>query len=307
MLFSATDRFVREKIGVVHEGGFKAVTEVLMALFQNLDLDGTRLTTIAARARMTKQSMLELVDKSEALGFVGRRPDPDDQRAKIVAFTPSGRRMLDRLLEGVAEAERRMAAAIGPDFVTEMKARLTVYVASESLDARGALAARVSTGLGAWRTGNVGRVLVLASDLFVADMLRVVHDSGFDMVTDVQLALFRNLDLDGTRLTELAGRARMTKQGMLQLVNKAASLDLVERLPDNADGRAKIVMFTPSGLRMLGRLRTGEVTAERRMAAIVGQVFVTDMKARLTAYVVGHPSTHAARAMHEPGLAVAAS
>ena len=53
-----------------------------MALVQNLDLYGTRLTEIAARAGMAKQSMLELVDKAERLSLVERRPDPDDQRAQ---------------------------------------------------------------------------------------------------------------------------------------------------------------------------------------------------------------------------------
>lgn len=128
VLFSATDLFVREMLRVAHEGGFGTVGEVDMALFRNLDLDGTRLTEIAARASMTKQAMLQLVDKAEGLGFVERRPDPDDRRAKIIAFTPAGLEMLDRLREGVAEAEQRMGSVLGPAFMADMKARLTAYV-----------------------------------------------------------------------------------------------------------------------------------------------------------------------------------
>ena len=128
LLFSATDVFVREKLRTVHAGGFGAATEVQMALVQNLDLHGTRLTTVAARASMTKQSMLELVDKAEALGFVERRTDPDDRRAKVVAFTPTGLAMLDRVREGVAAAERRMASVTDAAFVAALRAQLMAYV-----------------------------------------------------------------------------------------------------------------------------------------------------------------------------------
>jgi len=281
LLFSATDLFVREKLRTVHAGGFGAATEVQMALVQNLDLHGTRLTTIAARASMTKQSMLELVDKAEGLGFVERRTDPDDRRAKIVAFTPMGLEMLERVRDGVAVAERRMAAVMGAEFVSAMKERLAAYVAA----ANPADMLRMSDRNDVWRMRSVNRVLVLASGAFVHDVLHVVHESGFDAVAEVHLTLFRNLDLGGTRLTEIASRARMTKQGMAELVDKAEELGFVARQPDPGDGRAKIVVFTPAGLRLLNQQRKGIEAAERRMAAMTDAAFVANLRAQLMAYV----------------------
>ena len=120
--------FEREVLRTVRQGEFAWVTPVQLALFRNLDLDGTHLTELAARARISKQSMQDLVDKAERYGVVARRPDPGDRRIKIVAFTPAGLRMLDRFREGVAEAERRMVDALGADFVAELKARLSAYV-----------------------------------------------------------------------------------------------------------------------------------------------------------------------------------
>ena len=52
----------------------------------------------------------------------------------------------------------------------------------------------------------------------------------------------------GTRLTELSQRAGMTKQAMGQIVDDLERLGYVEREPDPADGRAKIVRFTAAGL-----------------------------------------------------------
>ena len=130
VLSSATALFERDVLSVVQAGEFCWVTRVQLALFRNLDLEGTRLTELAGRAGVTKQSMGELVDRAEAFGVVERRPAPGDGRAKIVAFTPAGLRMLDRFREGVAEAERRLAAAIGREVLAQLKACLAAYAAT---------------------------------------------------------------------------------------------------------------------------------------------------------------------------------
>lgn len=52
--------------------------------------NGTRLTDLAAQARMTRPAMAELVDDLERLGIVERRPDPSDGRAKLVCLTDAG-------------------------------------------------------------------------------------------------------------------------------------------------------------------------------------------------------------------------
>lgn len=288
MLFSAADRFAREKLRAVHEGGFAALTDAQLALFQSLDLHGTRLTMLSARAGMTKQAMLELVDKAEARGFVERQPDPDDRRAKAVVFTPAGAQVLDHLRRGVAVAEERMALAVGAEFLAEFKARLTAYVnAGHHPEAPPAGDLRMSRDNAAWRLESVGRVLISSTGRFTRDMLHVAHENGAGLAAEAHLALFRNLDLGGTRLTEIAARARMTKQAMLELVDKCEMHGLVERSPDPGDRRAKIVMFTPTGLQMLDCLREGVAAAERRMAAVTGHAFVASMKAKLAAYVRG--------------------
>ena len=279
LLLSATDVFMREKLRAVHADGFVQVAEVHMALVQSLDLHGTRLTEIAARAGMTKPSMLELVDKAEQLGLVERRPDPGDQRAKVVVFTPAGLRMLSRLRQGITKAERRMAAAMGAEFVARLKERLAAYAATAGI---GQTAWDVGSK---WRTGNAGRWLAAAARVFVRDVLRVVHEDGFASVSEVQLRLFRHIDLDGTRLTEIAARAGTTKQAAAELLDKAESLGLVTRQPDPMDGRAKIVSFTPAGLDLLDGVRKGTEIAERRAAHVIGKAFVAELRAHLAPYV----------------------
>lgn len=60
-------------------------------------------------------------------------------------------------------------------------------------------------------------------------------------------ALFPHIELEGSRLTDLASRLGVTKQAVGQLVDELVEMDFLERAPDPADARAKLVRFTRRG------------------------------------------------------------
>lgn len=97
---------VSDLIARLHAAGYPDVTGAHHPLFDNIDPDGTRLTVLAARAGMTHQSMSELVQTLEARGFVERRPDPSDRRARLVCLTAEGKRVVARALREIARIER---------------------------------------------------------------------------------------------------------------------------------------------------------------------------------------------------------
>jgi DNA-binding MarR family transcriptional regulator len=68
------------------------------------------------------------------------------------------------------------------------------------------------------------------------------------------------LDDEGTRVSVLSERAQMTKQSMAELVAHLERLGYVERVPDPADGRAKLVRATKRGRQLYAIAR--EVVAE---------------------------------------------
>lgn len=90
--------------------------EIRMAhgvVFQFIDDAGTRVSTLARRAQMTKQSMAELVAHLERHGYVQRIPDPADRRAKLVRLTPRGREAIPLAREAIVEIEARWAKVLG--------------------------------------------------------------------------------------------------------------------------------------------------------------------------------------------------
>ena len=83
---------------------------VLMPLFEH---DGLRLGDIAARARLSKQSMTALVRQCEDDGFVRRRRDPADGRAFRVELTPHGREFGAVVDEILGERDALVLSALG--------------------------------------------------------------------------------------------------------------------------------------------------------------------------------------------------
>jgi len=82
---------VAELVQCLTEAGYPDVQPAFHPVFENIDDAGSRLTDLAKAADMTHQSMSELVGILERRGYVERRPDPSDARARLVCLTESGR------------------------------------------------------------------------------------------------------------------------------------------------------------------------------------------------------------------------
>lgn len=286
-LFAASDRFTRDKMAGMVAGGYPQVTDALLTLFVSAEAEGTRITDIATNAALTKQTVVELAHRAQKAGWCLRDLDPADKRIRILRFTPDGHALLAQLRASVTAAEREFESCVGADFLTEFRQRFGAYSALpvEDLGIVGMVGGDTGPRAdAAWRSGNAGRVLALASRRFAREALSLIHRDGFHDVGEALLALLRNLDLAGTRLTELALRARMTKQSMRELVDRAQGLDLIERVPDPQDARAKTIAFTPHGLSLLKALGAAIATTEQAAHSIVGEDFAHRTKAALSLY-----------------------
>jgi DNA-binding MarR family transcriptional regulator len=136
----------------------------------------------------------------------------------------------------------------------------------------------------AWRHANIGRLLNNAVRRFEGRVLELMSAGGHAETRIAHVNLTRNLDVEGTRLTELARRASMSKQAMGELVDQCTELGLVDRIPDPNDGRARIVRFTNAGRIWLEAFRDAVDVAEREMRAELGKSAMNTILAGLAAY-----------------------
>jgi DNA-binding MarR family transcriptional regulator len=146
-----------------------------------------------------------------------------------------------------------------------------------------------------WRLTHLGRLLGHALRRFDERVLVLMARN-----VDVPLALSnlaaraqvgaahihitRHLAVGGSRLTELAHSAGMSKQAMGDLVDQCEAWGLVTRQPDPYDKRARTVVFTASGLLWLQAFRDAVAQAEAEFRQAVGTDVATVVALGLEAY-----------------------
>ena len=95
---------------------------------------------------------------------------------------------------------------------------------------------------------QLGRLLLAAHRTLAGELVVELEERGWPDLRASQAALVLNVDRRfGTRLTELARRAGVTKQAMMVVVDELEVRGLVRRTPDPEDGRAKVVRLTARG------------------------------------------------------------
>ncbi|MCU1574500.1 MAG: transcriptional regulator, MarR family [Micrococcaceae bacterium] len=93
--------------------GFGDITPAQARVFQRIDPEGTRVTELAERAQITKQTASTLVQMLEEAGYVRRVSDPADARARRVEVAERGLAALPIAAQAVSAVEAEWAAALG--------------------------------------------------------------------------------------------------------------------------------------------------------------------------------------------------
>ncbi|MBA2633375.1 MAG: winged helix-turn-helix transcriptional regulator [Chloroflexi bacterium] len=123
LLLRGSHAFNAELVARLHAGGYPDIRPVHSSVLAHIDIGGpgTRPTVLAQRAGITKQAMGELVADLEALGYVARRTDPTDRRARLVSLTLRGRRQLAEALVAIESIEARYAELLGAEDLQRLR------------------------------------------------------------------------------------------------------------------------------------------------------------------------------------------
>jgi len=98
----------------LHETGFDDFDSAYLTVFQFPGPHGARPSELATRLRMSKQALNYLLGELERLGYLERRPDPDDLRSKRIALTARGIAAISAIRDAVTEVETAWAQQLGP-------------------------------------------------------------------------------------------------------------------------------------------------------------------------------------------------
>jgi DNA-binding MarR family transcriptional regulator len=125
LLRDPVQHIVRRVSDGLAEAGFDDIRPAHTVVFQHIEAGGSRLTDLAERAQITKQSMGYLVDYLEGRGYLERRPDATDRRATLICLTERGWDQVRAALEIIAAVEREWTNKLGKTRIEELRDALT--------------------------------------------------------------------------------------------------------------------------------------------------------------------------------------
>lgn len=130
---------------------------------------------------------------------------------------------------------------------------------------------------------NTGLLLYIPYRALENRVFEALAAAGYDDFTPAQAKVFQRIGPDGTRLTELAEAAQVTKQTAGFLVDQLERSGYVRRVPDPTDARARLVKIAPRGKKTLPLAAAAVAEVEAEWAAHLGPRRMTQLRAALTA------------------------
>jgi DNA-binding MarR family transcriptional regulator len=118
---------------------------------------------------------------------------------------------------------------------------------------------------------NIGLLCFIVSRAMEDRVLSDLAAAGFDDVTVAQGRVFARIGPKGTRLTDLAEQARVTKQTAGFLVDQLERAGYVRRVPDPTDARARLVVIAERGAAAVDVARRTEAAVQAEWTRYLGR------------------------------------
>jgi DNA-binding MarR family transcriptional regulator len=146
-----------------------------------------------------------------------------------------------------------------------------------------------------WRKAHLGYWLAQASQRFDARVLALMASNermplalanlaARGRLTAAHVQITQSLSITGSRLTELAAHAGISKQAMGKLVDQCEAWGMVQRQSDARDARATLVVFTPDGMNWLHAYQEAVAQVQSELQEAVGLDVATVIALGLEAY-----------------------
>lgn len=104
-----------------------------------------------------------------------------------------------------------------------------------------------------------------------AEMLDRIHAAGFTDITYAQLFVFRFEGPEGSRPTEIAATAQLSKQAVNDVLGQLERAGYLRRKPHPGDGRARLVRLTARGRRLDAAIWEAGREVERSWRTRIGE------------------------------------
>jgi DNA-binding MarR family transcriptional regulator len=120
-----TDAIRVRMLDALHREGFTDLVAAHLVVLRHPGPEGLRPVEVAGNTGMTRQATNYLLGQLEELGYLERRADPDDPRARRIHVTERGWAAGRTMRAAVVAVEDEWAQALGREDVEQLRALLT--------------------------------------------------------------------------------------------------------------------------------------------------------------------------------------
>jgi DNA-binding MarR family transcriptional regulator len=260
------ERRVAQCAAAGHAGLRSSFNQVLACL----NSSGVRIVDIANSCHITQQAAGQLVGELEKLGYVKRKPDNNDKRAKQLALTGKGERLLDDSANLAAAIEQELSAALGD------KALTTLHAASSKL-----YRTLVHTGGTIDRPPDLTLELGGIATFCETQLMELDKLKGHSRLKMSFSQVISHISPHGSLINDLAKINGVSKQAISQVVKEVEDLGYIERKQNPRDARSTQLFLTDYGLQLIADSVANISVLRTQLVEVLGEQKLQEFSAHI--------------------------
>lgn len=229
--------------------------------------EGQRLSELADVLGITVQACNQSINRIEALGYIERRPDPRDRRAKLLTLTNRGRELIHHGYAATLEIDRQCQRIIGAKRLTQLKrviARLSQQLAIPPLRTN-------QQGLPVDANAPLPGLLPRIGDFAKRRFHSTLITAADGLLREIHVQLLMQLGRQGATLKELSALQEVSVQAVFVVAKDLQAEGYIHPVPDALEPRQHRWKLTPRGEQLLHSAIDGIESLEEEFRTTLGQ------------------------------------
>jgi DNA-binding MarR family transcriptional regulator len=205
---------------------------------------GARLSDIAEQLGISRQAANQTVNLIETAGYLHRRADPSDGRAKILVTTPRAETLIRQGAREAGKIEEQLAKIIGIERLTEasnslvsLNRELGLLFPFENTDAK--------------RYFPLSALLPRLSDYITNRLQQLTIQKGHLDLKKSFGQVLSAIGPSGGRIQQMANAHDISKQAISSIALELENLGYIQRHPNPEDARQVVLKFTDRGMQLI--------------------------------------------------------
>lgn len=266
-LGDVTRWFEHRLMQLMAERGYDGLRTTWVQVIPWLGPEGARLVDLAREQGISKQAMGQLAGEIEQQGYLLRLHDKQDQRSRRIALSAQGVTLVAEAAAAASRVQRELAQHIGTDALQTLGEQLTALFRHYRLHYPGA---DRHPGVSSDSAAALPMHLHGLTALFEQRLMEAAQACGHRGLKRSFGMVLLFLAENGTRIVDIARQQGISKQAVSQIAQAIEKLGYLERQDDAQDRRARRLMLTSRGRRLIRDSVLAMQALEDELAGIPG-------------------------------------